>query len=266
MNQRLCQTFQEIAHQTFDMLGRARSVEHQPLEETLTDINILELKTRHGREIFSENFNKKKEGANGADWEWWLTNESMNSWLGLRVQAKIINFKSNSFKHIHYYSKKSAEYQLNKLKRASFNEGLIPLYCLFTHQFAGGINSARDTQKSLGCALVSVEHIESLLSNHKADDYQSVMEQAIPWEDLVCSRNHRESDLPTRAWYALNEKLKIRKPRKTKMEMLRLLNQMNFGIRSNPPEYVLSVINRQWLECVKSGVNGILVIREGRDE
>jgi hypothetical protein len=38
MNQRLCQTFQEIAHQTFDMLGRARSVEHQPLEETLTDI------------------------------------------------------------------------------------------------------------------------------------------------------------------------------------------------------------------------------------
>ena len=76
MHTTLCETFRSLAFRTFEQMGRARRVGHQPLEETFTDTNILELKDRHPAEIFCQTFTKPQEGINGADWEWWLTDAS----------------------------------------------------------------------------------------------------------------------------------------------------------------------------------------------
>ena len=89
---------------------------HQPLEETFTDLNILELKCRHPTEIYSEVFTKRREGVNGADWEWWLTNKSRSLWLGLRVQAKVLHLANNTFEHLHYRRRKTKTYQLHMLQ------------------------------------------------------------------------------------------------------------------------------------------------------
>ncbi|MEH2111715.1 hypothetical protein [Nostoc sp.] len=51
------------------MLDKGRSINCQIGEETLTDLNIVELKIRHSAEICSITFNKIDEGTNGADWE-----------------------------------------------------------------------------------------------------------------------------------------------------------------------------------------------------
>jgi len=132
MNPSLCETFRTLAFKTFDQMGSARRVGHQPQEETFTDTNILDLKVRHGDEIHSRTYNKRQEGLNGADWQWWLTNQAMDSWLGLRVQAKVQNLEADSFDHLHYQSGKSKTYQSSILKRECAKEGLIPLYCLYT--------------------------------------------------------------------------------------------------------------------------------------
>ncbi len=42
----LCETFRELSHETWAFMGKARSVSHQPLEETITDNNIIEIKLR----------------------------------------------------------------------------------------------------------------------------------------------------------------------------------------------------------------------------
>src|SRR5690606_6329527 len=127
MHTTLCETFRSLAFRTFDQMGRARRVGHQPLEETFTDTNILELKDRHPAEISCLTFTKPQEGINGADWEWWLTDTSKSKWLGLRVQAKVLHLDSNTFAHLHYKSGKSKTYQATKLKRESAKDGLIPL-------------------------------------------------------------------------------------------------------------------------------------------
>ncbi len=67
----------------------------KPSEETFTDNIMLDLKLKHPVEIFTRPFNKREEGVSGADWEWSLTNATEDSWLSLRVQAKILNLKQN---------------------------------------------------------------------------------------------------------------------------------------------------------------------------
>jgi len=69
MHPTLCDTFRGRALWTWDMLARGRSVDCQIGEETLTDLNILELKIRHASEVYTRTFSKPEEGLNGADWE-----------------------------------------------------------------------------------------------------------------------------------------------------------------------------------------------------
>ena len=130
MSTKLCETFRALAFRTFDQMARARRVGHQPLEETFTDTNILELKDRHPTEIYCRTFNKHEEGKNGADLELWLTNHSMSSWLGMRLQAKVLHIESDTFPHLHYKSGKSKKYQLSKLKKSG-GEGWIGSSLLF---------------------------------------------------------------------------------------------------------------------------------------
>ena len=140
-------------------MGRALRVGHQPLEETFTDTNILELKDRHPQDIYCRTFTKPQEGINGADWEWWLTDAKRSAWLGLRVQAKVLHLESNTFAHLHYKSGKTKGYQASKLKRECATEGLIPLYCFYLHERPGAtVRSTRcgsfaHAAEAYGCAL-----------------------------------------------------------------------------------------------------------------
>src|SRR5688572_13448409 len=97
----LCETFKNRSSSTWTLLSKAREVDSQLLEETLTDLNLLELKLKHPREIITKSFTKPREGLTGADWEWWLTGPK-SLWLGFRVQAKVLNLRSGMYEHLHY--------------------------------------------------------------------------------------------------------------------------------------------------------------------
>jgi len=64
----LCQTYRDLSFQTWRLMEKARSVSHQPLEETITDNNIIELKLRQSHEVITTTYNKVQEGKIGADW------------------------------------------------------------------------------------------------------------------------------------------------------------------------------------------------------
>lgn len=258
----LCDTFLSLASATHRRLAMARRVLHQPLEETFTDLNILELKRRHPTEIYSEVFTKRREGVNGADWEWWLTNNSKSLWLGLRVQAKVLHLANNAFEHLHYRSGKTKTYQLQKLQAEAARDGLIPLYCIYTH----GVSrktlrgrqclNPRHTTQSYGCCLVSSAHVACLQAAAETKDLYSVMSAAIPWHCLVCSNCHAHgADLPTRAWAYLQEELG---------EMREIIadggSAIRPGPRSNPPRYVLNILEGCIAEDPPPNIQGVLVI------
>ena len=64
----LCDTFKKRSSITWNLLSKARRIESQLLEETLTDINLLEVKLKHPREIITTAITKPKEAVTGADW------------------------------------------------------------------------------------------------------------------------------------------------------------------------------------------------------
>lgn len=70
----LCNTFQQLAIDTWKLLQESRSASYQVKEETITDINMLRLKRMHSHQVRTITFTKHEEGLNGADWEWWFHN------------------------------------------------------------------------------------------------------------------------------------------------------------------------------------------------
>lgn len=267
----LCESFRSLAFRTFDQMGRAKAVDHQPLEETFTDMNILELKVRHASEIHCRLFNKREEGTSGADWEWWLTNSTGSSWLGLRVQAKVLQLKSDSFPHLHYKSGKSKTYQSTKLKRECAKEGLIPLYGLYVHEepIPSGphrrCGSFAHSPESYGCALTSLPHVERLQKDSERNDRIAVLSEALPWHCLVCCSGYGGEDLPTRAWSLIRGNLGVSVPRRQVRETAQALKGISIGPRSQPPEYVRAIFDGRPSDTSPSHARGVLVV-QGRED
>ncbi|MDP1636967.1 MAG: hypothetical protein Q8K74_02265 [Candidatus Nitrotoga sp.] len=270
MTVNLCESFRALAFRTFDQMGKGRRVGHQPLEETFTDTNILELKDRHASEIYSRTFNKHEEGINGADWEWWLTNSSRSLWLGLRVQAKVLHFESNNFVHLHYRSGKTKAYQLGKLKRQSAKDGLVPLYCFYVHEptFARThgrrCGSFAHTVESYGCSIAPLSHVESLQKKGEVKDLSSVMAGALPWHCLVCCSGYGGKDLPSRAWSLLKSEFGFKEPREQLRAKKNALKP-TVGPRMHPPHYVEAALEGYEPDMPPVGVRGVLII-VGRDD
>lgn len=259
----VCNTFRELSFRTWTHLGRARHIEHQLGEETLTDLNVLELKARHPDEIFTKTFTKPQEGVNGADWEWWFTDPRMKQWLGFRVQAKVLNLASERFEHLHY--RKGKTYQSAKLKRKASEEGLIPLYCIYSH-WADGFDvpgwpcgTFGPVIESFGCALLSAKHVDALRKQSHESSLGAVVEKSVPWHCLVCCAGYGGSNLPERAWEYSQAVFGV-KPSKR-----RPANAPAIGLRDHPPKYVRMVVEAgQMAEIDESdpGLRGIVVLRQ----
>lgn len=203
----LCDTFRRQAIWTWDSLRQARMASCQLGEESLTDFNLLRIRVRHPREVFTQTFTKPQEAKTGADWEWWFTGPS-RKWLGFRIQAKVIDLRTDTFKHLHYKKHKSGAYQSDDLvnsARAS-NPPRIPVYCLYMNVSnwrslcrGGACGSYPVTSRSFGCMLVGARQIQRLRSMPSATGVNDIMAFATPWHCLVCCRGYGSGDLPNRA-------------------------------------------------------------------
>ncbi len=272
----LCDTFRSTAFGTYERLMAAKSIGYQPSEETFTDNIMLDLKLKHPVEIFTHPFNKRDEGVNGADWEWWLTNEAENNWLGLRVQAKILNLKLNEYSHLHHkVGKAKKTYQVANLKRESAKAGMVPLYCFYSYGYiaSAACGSFGHAPEAFGCSLVSLAHVESLQAADEKKSFDDVMEEASPWHCLVCCAGFGQGDLPTRAWSFLQGALDIkapkpRKPPQSNVDRMvsSLLAKPAIGPRLRPPHYVRAIVGGEAVppDQVPKNLAGVLVIK-GRD-
>jgi hypothetical protein len=252
----LCETFRSLAFRTWDGLARSRRVRHQPLEETFTDINLLEMKDRHPREIYTQIFTKPQEGLNGADWEWWLTDSARRKWLGLRIQAKVLALSQDRFPHLHY--KRGRTYQATKLKKTCHALGLVPLYCLYLHasvplrpRFRCGTFALAD--ETFGCSLYPLHAVETL-RKAGANTLVDVQGDCVPWHCLVCCEGYGKGTLPERAWQFVQRALRFRYRSPAND------NAPQPGPRPFPPQYVHQVIEGGLVEPPDPALRAIVVI------
>lgn len=288
MRPTLCDTFRSRALWTWDTLARGRSVDCQIGEETLTDLNILELKIRHASEVYSKTFTKPKEGSNGADWEWWFTGSS-GKWIGFRVQAKVIDIKTNSFKHLHYHKNKNSGFQCDILIKEAFSNKkfpMIPLYCLYSNwntfsKVPWRCLTYYPVEESYGCSILSAFAVRYLRSFEKikinTKDLKFLLNYINPWHCLVCCRRYGEGDLPNRVieyWRnfirqserEISEQLSFNIRRQVDSELENYYGTYNqIELLDNPPEYVLRLLENELNEQPYPNVRAITVFKE-RDE
>lgn len=265
MRQTLCDTFRALASKTHDHLTLAESVSHQPLEETLTDINIMQLKLRHPNEVYSQLFNKRREAVTGADWEWWLTNASRTAWLGLRVQAKILHLSSDTYPHLHYASGKPLVSQVSKLIADAATFGLTPLYCFYLRLSSAvslfpavRCRSLAYAPEHFGCSLAPATHVESLRASGSHCDLRSVLNGSLPWHCLVCCSGYGGSDLPSRAEAFLNSFAPASKAPS--------ISGQSASRRDRPPAHVFAAMEGQSSDFGDdSNLRGVVVIAPRND-
>jgi hypothetical protein len=261
----LCSTFHRLAHETYSRISRARAVDHQPLEETFTDLNALELKTLHPTDIHCRTFTKPQEGRHGADWEWWLTDKSHSLWLGVRVQAKLLHLKTNRFAHLHY--KPGGTYQTTKLIRAAQEEGMLALYCLYTDvPTPAGSWRPLTANEDYGCSLVRASDIQRLRRRGGSDDFVNVMSVAMPWQFPFCMQSipalsspKVDLSLPELAAIFLGDQ--SRSQRRWGEIGAEWVDGI-YGLRRTPPDRVLAVMRDRHDVDAPPSVRGMLIIRD----
>ena len=178
----ICQTFKDIAQKTWDMLAASRAVSYPMQEETFTDLHLLHLKQHHP-EVKIVNFTKPQEGVNGADWEWWIRLPD-RSWVGYRVQAKVLDVRTERFAQLYYRKDKSSVSQCDKLiaaAKADKKNPCIPIYVLYLQTTA----HALAVNNTHGCSLVSAYKIRAA-KGVKSNSMSDWAADITPWHELVC--------------------------------------------------------------------------------
>ncbi len=255
----LCETFRRQAFWTWEQLGRARQLHAHLGEESLTDFNLLEIRSRHSREVVTRTFSKRDESVIGADWEWWLTGRSRR-WVGFRLQAKVIDQHTDRFDHLHYTTP-AGRHQVDLLcdRATKARPRCIPLYCLYTHwssprpRIPWRCGSYEGTPESYGCSLVDAFYVRSVRSDPDTRRLDSLLPHMMPWHCLVCCEGYGGHDLPSRAlalWRAA-----IRRP------------DVEFDIEpvEEPPRYVQLLLQNELVEPPDLFLRTITVFREGQE-
>ncbi len=99
-------------------------------EETITELNLLEIARRHPDLVRIRTYSKRKEGTNGADWEWHIIGRERK--YKMRVQAKRI--QSNDVLKIKHEVKSSGKQQRDLLINEAIRDNMKPVYCIYSKE------------------------------------------------------------------------------------------------------------------------------------
>lgn len=176
----MCQTFHDLALETWYSLDKGSRVEFTIGEETITDNNLFVIQSLHPDKVRIIKFSKAKESKIGADWEWWLGNPC-KGWIKMRIQAKKIDSKYLVYKKIGH--PKGINTQIQNLLSKSQSEGFFPAYCLYSTRLPARL-------PAWGCAILSANSMQRVLMKQSKKsnevEFSKIQSFAFPWEKLVC--------------------------------------------------------------------------------
>lgn len=88
-------------------------------EENLVGAYVMSQPGNRHYRIATEAFTKHQESIHGADWEWWFLNVKAKPKLVVRIQAKILDFKTGSYRQLHYKNGKQTDKLIAQCTAAS---------------------------------------------------------------------------------------------------------------------------------------------------
>lgn len=164
------------------------------LEETVSDVNLIEISSSHSDHVLTKKFSRRVEGAaSGADWLWCIGEPG--SWLILLVQAKIINPKTGNCHYLNY----RGGHQCSLLVSYARSLGAVPIYAIYAHIPNGyqpppkASPHFQSMDSALwGCSWLTPRIVKNLNKNKKKG-IEDVLAKALPWSLPFC-KAEPESD------------------------------------------------------------------------
>jgi hypothetical protein len=170
-----------------------------PSEESITDYRLLRIREAAAPFVTAVRVNKKQEGKIGADWVWAFYGQ--NRWFLARVQAKKLDFASDSYPGVGKKTGRSYQYNL-LIHRALYADyrrriphpwPLFPMYCFYNYwadatcPTTWGCPSWQSDPSTLGCTIASAQAVRQVwqAGHRKASHFAP---ECIPWSCLFCHR------------------------------------------------------------------------------
>lgn len=186
---RLCRSFVRAACRTWRLVCRGARHGLMPSEETLTDLNLLDIRSRNPSSVWIWRMSKWEEGKkSGADWEWWVGRQG--AWVGMRIQAKLLRpGQAAPLRTTVGYRNGS---QLARLLKSSASARVFPLYCFYNAEhwwpwtWHVRCCACRPIPAAFGCALVPAPLFQASWQREWLDCRCCVFPWAVPWSCLVC--------------------------------------------------------------------------------
>ena len=186
-SEHLCKTLKQRAVWTNDLIRDGYSSQLGVMEETITDVNLLEIHRLHSDHVLTRKFTRREEGSkSGADWLWCIGEPG--SWLTLLIQAKIVNPRTGRCWYLNYRRGEQRKLLLEFARRRRF----LPIYCIYGHIPDGyspptkalpvlsGIDS-----NTWACSWLSPLRIRQL-ANKKLNRQEELLRYSIPWAFPFC--------------------------------------------------------------------------------
>jgi hypothetical protein len=95
----LCDDFKEVSKRTWNLLKNAADSNMSIGEETITDVNLLELQIRQPAAILTRQVSRYNENLIGADWIWAIVGRTGRTFI-LYVQAKKLFLRSDRYESL----------------------------------------------------------------------------------------------------------------------------------------------------------------------
>jgi hypothetical protein len=202
--------FEYLARTTWLRLQYGEKFDISQGEETITDINLLEMKIANVPNLSVWKCPKELEKQNGIDWEWWIGSKSLG-WIGYAVQAKKFDRKSRRYKGLDHKVRDRANpghkvLQEQLLENYAYNGQIkrIPLYCFYNYVDSSELAKLKVPnywhciqqydEEQLGCTVTPLRVVKRALSQkgkHRARSFEAIHfdQSTLPWRCVVgCSQ------------------------------------------------------------------------------
>lgn len=189
-------------------------------------------------------------------------------WLGMRVQAKVLNLASEKYQNLHH--KNRHEQQVDLLINDARKNGVIPLYCMYTnwdpkkYKASWTCNSYKQTVRHYGAAILSPSVAKKLQPKNETS-LSSIINHLKPMHCIFCCSGFSSGDLPNRAigWLhgsglLANEEFQMHE------------RKSNFYLRGKPPHYVQLLLEggleNDFIDVHDNRLKRVTVFRENLGE
>lgn len=181
--------FEKLASSTWQNIYLGEAYRISQGEETITDLNLLELARENCPEVQVIKTPKDKEKDQGTDWEWWIGNDRLG-WLRYAVQAKKINPNTSRYDVLGH--KVNRIPQIDILERYARGNRAIPLYCFYNYLEDSSLSGYWRCNlpyevNQFGCTVTPLRNVRTSLSKRGARKFSFIhtFDDTKPWRCLV---------------------------------------------------------------------------------